>query len=376
MIRKILLVGPRLKTGGISRFVTDLLNADIGYHMCFFDVSRPAKPETSKGALGYRTLFAAGVLWAIRNVVLTGWNITRFPFALLLSRARIVHVATSSHWTFWESSVYLFVAKLLGRKVILHFLSDFQRFYGSARTREKIMIQSVFKVADRVVVLSDSVRQTVAPFRVKQDVVVVPSSVDLTGCSADETRMHRVTDKAVVLFMGGNYGVRKGVYDLIQAIPRVVAECRDVVFWLGGGKDVEAACNCIKDGLRDAVTYLGWADEITKSRLLSTASVYVLPSYSEGLPYGVIEAMAFGLPVIATTVGSIPEVVIDGENGFLFSPGDVDALVNSIIRLVRNLKIIHIMGATNRKKAQRLFSSVQAFETIRTTYNSVLGIHP
>jgi polysaccharide biosynthesis protein VpsI len=373
-MRRVLLVGPLLETGGISRFVKDLLTAGIGYDVHLFNTARPPKPHTDKGALGYRTLLALGVPWAMRNVLITGWNTVRFPFALLLSRAVLVHIATSSHWSFWESSVYLFCSKLLGRRVIFHYLSNFHKFYDSATVPERAMIRRVFKTADRVIVLSHSVREVVLSFVSERNVTVIPSTVGPDMFKARDTDRNKAAGEILVLFMGGNYGNRKGVNDLIAAIPRVLAGCCNVKFLLCGGGDVDAAYQSIVGAPRGAVKYLGWVDDAIKSQLLLTASIYVLPSYSEGMPYGIVEAMASGLAVIATNVGSIPEIVTDGENGVLISPGDIDALSGSILTLAKDCNLTRKMAKANRAKAARLFSSSKAFDAIRKNYDSLLGV--
>ena len=371
MRRRVLLVGPLLKTGGISRLIKDLLNAEIGYEILLFNTARIPKPNTSKGAVGYRTLFAAGVLWAMRNVLIVAWNIVRFPFRLLLSRATLVHIATSSHWSFWENSIYLLWSKLMRRKVILHYLSDFQKFYGSATAFEKRIIQQVFKLTDSVIVLSDAVRQEISRFLGEQAIVVVPSSIEALTYQKSEGEK-RIGEKPIVLFMGGNYGARKGVHDLISAIPLVKAEYSNVEFWLCGSGDVKAAYESMEDGVRDTAKYFGLVDDATKLQLLHMASIYVLPSYSEGMPYGVIEAMACGLPVICTKVGSIPEVVTDGENGLLITPGDVNALAKSILKLVKDRSLVNKIAKANREKVLRFFSLTKALDAIRMTYDNVL----
>ena len=373
LVRRVLLVGPVSRTGGVSRFVSNLLNAGIGYEIIAFNTARPPKPRTSKGAVGYRSLLAAGVLWAGRNALITGWNIARFPIAVLLSRAVLVHIATSSHWTFWESSGYLVLSKLLGRRSILHFLGDFHKFCDSAPVVEMALIRQVLRGADRVIVLSESVRKMVLSIVGGQEVVVVPSTVppDLLRPRLPERK--EALEKMPFLFMGGNYGIRKGVRDLIAAIDRVLGECDHVHFLLCGGGDVEAAYQAIGDGLKGAVDYVGWVDDAGKSSLLSMASVYVLPSYSEGMPYGIVEAMASGLAIIATNVGSIPEFVIDGENGLLIAPGDVDGLARSILKLARNGDLTRKMAETNRVKASEELTPSRMQDAIQGAYDSVLS---
>jgi len=82
------------------------------------------------------------------------------------------------------------------------------------------------------------------------------------------------------------------------------------------------------------VKLLGWVEGSAKAGLLDQAGVFLLPSYNEGLPVALLEAMAHGVPVVATRVGAIPDAVTDGETGYLIEPGDVDALVDRVSRLL------------------------------------------
>ncbi|MCL5951468.1 MAG: glycosyltransferase family 4 protein [Chloroflexi bacterium] len=308
--------------------------------------------------------------------MITGWHIVTFPVVILASRAALVHVATSSDWTFWESAIYLCCAKLVGRKTILHFLSDFQRFYGSAGSFEKQMIQRTFQFADIVFVLSENVRRTVSTFMPEDRVVTVPSSVDVD--SFIDTKAPRETgseEKIRVLFMGGTSGARKGVSDLGSAIPEVLARCPNVEFILCGTVDVQMAYRRLGTGYQESVRYLGFVDSTTKSHLLSTADVYALPSYSEGMPYGIIEAMAAGLAIVATSVGSIPEIVVDGENGLLIRPGDIDCLAQSLVRLAACPQLLHGMATVNREKVSKFYSKAVAFDLVRKNYDRVLAYH-
>ncbi|MFC2036539.1 glycosyltransferase family 4 protein [Chloroflexota bacterium] len=373
MARRVLLVGPLFETGGISRFVGNLLGAEIGYEILHFDTKRPRKPSTAKGPVGYQTVFAAGFGWALRNLLITGWHILTLPFALVSARVDLVHIATSSDWTFWESAIYLLTSKALRRKTVFHFLSDFQRFYYAASPREQRAIGWVFRRADFVLVLSESVRQILVDTVGEHKVVAVPSSVEVISRSQMSAKAE-LPESVEVLFMGGSYGVRKGVNELAEAIPAVLAKQDHVGFLLCGTGDVEDAYNRLQQqGFGQSIRYLGFVSEETKSELLVTSDIYVLPSHSEGMPYSIIEAMAAALPIIATSIGSIPEVVVDGENGLLIPPGDVPALSESLEALTADRELRQTMGEANRERIRLLYSSQRAFETIRQVYDGLLS---
>jgi teichuronic acid biosynthesis glycosyltransferase TuaC len=132
------------------------------------------------------------------------------------------------------------------------------------------------------------------------------------------------TDATVVLYCG-HFSEAKGIDDLIQVLPTLTDGALYLVCIGHGGDlrwDLHAA---LRDS--DLSGQVHWkVDPVVVRRWFALADAFVLPSYSEGRPTVIYEAMASATPVIATTVGGIPEQVVDGETGWLFEPGDVDAL--------------------------------------------------
>lgn len=104
---------------------------------------------------------------------------------------------------------------------------------------------------------------------------------------------------------------------------------------LGGDGEASAARALAQRlGIVDRVETPGWMTGATKAQWLARATIYALPSYAEGLPMSVLEAMAAGAPVVATPVGGISDVLSDGVHGLLVPPGDVVALVAALARLL------------------------------------------
>ena len=92
-------------------------------------------------------------------------------------------------------------------------------------------------------------------------------------------------------------------------------------------------------GISNRVRYLGWISEKERDLLLRKTDIFILPSYAEGMPMSILEAMSYSIPVISTFVGGIPELISDGESGFLITPGDIDALYQRLASLVKNEKL-------------------------------------
>jgi glycosyltransferase involved in cell wall biosynthesis len=149
---------------------------------------------------------------------------------------------------------------------------------------------------------------------------------------ADREKVARAPGGPVRLLFLGEIGPRKGVFDLLKAMTLLQGTDPGKA-WLeiGGNKNEEALKEAIRaQHLEDCVHFNGFVSGDLKKELLSRTDVFVLPSYNEGLPISILEAMSYGCAIISTPVGGIPEVV--RENGILVRPGDVEGIAAAIAR--------------------------------------------
>lgn len=153
------------------------------------------------------------------------------------------------------------------------------------------------------------------------------------------------------VLMVGRLASGKGHEDLVEAI--CLLEQRELSVYLAGeGPLREQIQSIIHDrGLSDTVTMLGYRDDI--GSVMAACDLLALPSYREGTPRVITEAMASGLPVIATEIAGIPEQIVDGENGFLLPPGDVAALRTKLEALVDSPELRTRFGAVSRQRVDR-----------------------
>jgi glycosyltransferase involved in cell wall biosynthesis len=125
----------------------------------------------------------------------------------------------------------------------------------------------------------------------------------------------------------------KGHYDLIE-VARTLRNRHFAHRFYLAGNDLTAGDlreRVRREGLDDCFAELGFVSDI--SRFLAGVDAFLLPSYVEGLPTSILEAMHHGVPVVATNVGGVPEMVVDGESGRVVRPGDIEALANAITEL-------------------------------------------
>jgi len=178
-----------------------------------------------------------------------------------------------------------------------------------------------------------------------------------TGLDLEEWPMMPSFSSPMTFTLVGRLLKEKGIYEFISAAKRMKLKLRDVKFLLVGGLDInpgtvslEDVENWVKEGIVE------WAGEVKDVHpFLSRTSVFVLPSYREGVPRSTQEAMAMGRPVITTDAPGCRETVIDGVNGFLIPPRDVDALVEAMEKFILCPELIMRMGKESRKLAEERF---------------------
>ena len=182
------------------------------------------------------------------------------------------------------------------------------------------------------------------------------------------------THKSLILFLGHLYR-HKGVYELLEAFTRLKVERPDLKLVLAGeGPEAQDLSLRAKQlGVKGAVQLPGWVDTAEKEALLAEAACLVLPSFSEGLPLVLLEAMHAGVPVVATTVGGIPETVEDSREALLVHPNDVSALSDALARLVDDQAFAASLGENARARALTEFTPGVFAVRIGDIYREVLS---
>jgi glycosyltransferase involved in cell wall biosynthesis/GT2 family glycosyltransferase len=233
------------------------------------------------------------------------------------------------------------------------------------------------KHADRVVAVSKATREVLTDVEhvPTEQITVVYNGMDPLHVPAaedvDNLRLELgLLDEFVVLMLARLHE-EKGHRYLFDAIPSILSHYRRVVFLLAGeGPHREHLEADIRErGLQDAVRFLGQRDDV--ARLISLASVVVVPSLAESFGFVVLEAMSLGKPVVAAATGGIPELVTDGENGLLVPPADSRALSDAILRVIQNPEWAGRLAECGRTRV-RAFSFERMIRAYEGVYSTIL----
>lgn len=290
---------------------------------------------------------------------------------LLQQEADIVHIHVSERGSAFRHAITTMIAWLLQKPVILHTHSaDFHVFYANLPQAIKSLLSWIFGKSTRFIVLSDSWKNYyIDNLGLKKEQVCV-----LSNPVKFPTQVFQriITQKVHFLFLG-RIGERKGAFDLIQAFAAIPDEQkRNADLIIAGDGDTERAKSLVEElNLDEYITILSWVNEQQRDTLLAKADVFILPSYNEGLPMALLEAMSWELPVITTPVGGIPEIVIPEQNGLLVKPGEIQDLSIAMQCLINNSDLRQRLGK-NARDSVKSFDVNQYMTYLSKIYHSIL----
>lgn len=285
-------------------------------------------------------------------------------YLVLLPSADIVHIHTSEPPSARRKLLFFRLAKWLKKKIVVHFHSFLPD--TTINGPHSDIYQELFCGADVVVVLSNYWKEVVnEKFHLGDHIKVVYNPCPTIPFS-------QKYEKTKSILYAGTINQRKGYADLIRAFAKVALEHPDWKIIFAGNGEIEQARTLAKElGIEGQVDFLGWVNGENKDKAFRRASVFCLPSYAEGFPMAVLDAWAYGLPVITTPVGGIPDVAIDGENMLLFQPGDINTLAEKLEQIITDEALRSKLMVSSKKMAAEKFNLDTVSGQIAEIYKSL-----
>ena len=347
-----MIVGSSLEDkGGIVTVMTNILNSSLKKRYNFEVLE---------------TYITGSVLERLGIYIIGLW---KFIYKLIFRKPDIIHIHMSYKGSFYRKSILLLIAKIFRVPTIIHVHgSSFKDFYGSLNKLQRKYCHFVLNNCDKLIVLSNEWFKFFSNFVSTNKISVLYNGVDAINYPVK--REHVVP---VCLFMG-RLGKRKGVYDLLESVRILKEKEIKAKFLLAGDGEIENVKQVLKGmDIEEYVDVLGWIDSNQKDELIKKSNILVLPSYNEGLPMAILEGMSYGLPIVSTPVGGIPEVIEHGKNGFLIEPGDVNSLANYLQQLINDANMRCDMGLKNQEIIKNKFSLTILMEELSNIYVELLN---
>jgi len=288
------------------------------------------------------------------------WLTVKTAVRMIHSDAVLADIHAVSDRSLLSHAAIMFGARLAGRPAILRIHGgDFDRVFEKASGLHRLLIRFILRSATRVVLLSDSWRARVKAIEPRAVLDVIPNGVD---CSLFEPSAQRPPRQCKTILFLANFCERKGHFEALAAIARLARHYPQAVLRLGGEDRDPGTRKLLEQeaarlGISHAVQFLGIVSGDTKLQALRDADVLILPSHTENMPVSIIEGMAAALPVVATAVGAVPEMIKDGQTGFVVRPRDANALAERLEQLFREPELARSLGRNGQSHARATWDS-------------------
>lgn len=335
---RILMLGahPTKTLGGISTLIGDILRSPLTTEFEFKHIVSQMDEARRWGKL-LLMLQALG----------------QFSWTLLAWRPALVYIHVGGNASLYRKAVFITLARCGGWRVVSHIhAGNFAPYFAQQSVLGQQFILRGLGLSHKFIAVSQEMATWLAQRWPHCEVSVIPNGVRLEEFAVERPAAASV--KVPRLLFVGKMGFLKGEGDLLRALQQMqAAQPRDFRLDMLGQRSADIAAIVAASGLAAHLDQLGPVALHERRDYFQRADIFVLPTYAEGMPIAVIEAMAAGLPVISTPVGGTPELVTDGCEGFLVTPGDIPALAQRLAQLLDDASLRQQMSVQAVARASR-----------------------
>src|SRR5262245_13292285 len=333
---RVLMVGahPTRTLGGISTLISDILRSPLTRTFDFRHIVSQVDEYKKFGKL----LLALSAL-------------ARFVWALCWWRPQLVYVHVGGNASLYRKIAFIVVGRLAGQPVLVHcHAGNFEPYYAEqGRLGRKLILWGLGK-SSKFIAVSLAMERLLGSLWPGIPCVMVPY-----GINADLFAGERApTNHSVRLLFIGKMGFLKGEQDLLRALQRVVEVAPNFRLDMLGQLSDSITAECRVSGLQPQIDHLGPVSLEERLSFFKRADIFVLPTYAEGTPISMLDAIAAGLPVASTPVVRTPDVVEDGVEGYIVEAGDLEALADRLARLNNNPEQRRRMGRLAQDKVRQI----------------------
>ena len=275
----------------------------------------------------------------------------RIIFSLVKCNPETVYLAiTAKGLGFYKDFPIVLLTKLLNKKLVLHYHNKGVR-KNQHRPFDNLLYHILFKNT-KIILLSERLYEDISKYVKKEDVFFCPNGIQVIN---PEEKISPTNNSVPQILFLSNLIASKGVYELLYALK--ILNDNNVKFhcnFVGGVGDISLKQLNQKINnlnLQNCVSYLGKKYNHEKHKIFQSSDIFVFPTFYENETFGLvnIEAMMFGLPVISTSEGGIPDIVQDGETGFIVDKQNPKKLAEKIKQLIDNPEKASLMGEKGRQ---------------------------
>lgn len=315
-----------------------------------------------KHQIRYVESYCDGSKWQKLFKAISGY--CEFAGQLLRNRPDVVHVHSSFGPSFYRKIPFIYMGRWAGIPVVNHIHgAEFDAFYEQASMRKKKRIAKVYGKCNRLVVLSEEWKKAISQ-------IVPADKIDVVEnyCKIPEEPYDIGRKPMQILFLG-ELGERKGCYDIPVMFEEIKKTCPQAhLIMAGDGQMTQVKEAFQKKNLLEEVEFPGWVRGEAKEKLLRESAVFLFPTYNEGMPMAVLEAMGYGMGIVTTQVGGIPKLISHGENGYLEKSGATKEMAQDVICLLQDGSLCRQLGQQARMLAEQKYSLEAHLRKLEQTY--------
>jgi glycosyltransferase involved in cell wall biosynthesis len=278
----------------------------------------------------------------------------------------LVHINMASDSSYYRKMYFVYVSRMFQKKIVIHqHGGDFSTFYyKQCSKRQQARINRNLNYADKFIVLTNEWRKFFSDIVDNEKLIVLPNAVSVPE-SYD-----KYYDNIDMLFLG-RLCRDKGLYELFEATSNLHPKYPKLHLYLGGTWEDEDIHREMEKH-NDCITWLGWVDGERKDKLLRKCSIYVLPSYYEGMPVSVLEGMAYGCVPVVTYVGGIKDMIEDEKEGIFVEAKSTESLMKGLIKAIGSKERREMIGRNARSKVINQYEIHGNINKLLSIYEEVI----
>ncbi|MBE0359507.1 glycosyltransferase family 4 protein [Pseudoalteromonas aliena] len=346
MKEKVLVISVSCKgQGGVASVVSTFMKNDFlnsKYNINYFYTNKPGNK--------------------FKKLVSTLCAFISFPFLLIFDNYKVAHIHGGS---VLRKSYYALWLKLFRIPIIYqNHAANLDSYYKNASGIKKRYIDYIFSFYDLRLCLGNHWTDVLQN--------ATGEKWDILHNPVPELVLNKLQHTTCNFTFMGELSERKGIKDLIHAF--AISKNENARLLIAGNGDVDSLISlCEELDVLNKVEFLGWINKTQKLDLLARTDVVVLPSYAEGLPMSILEAMSVGLPVVTTPVGAVEDAITDDVQGLLVQPGNIEQIAIALSELAQNTDKRQQLGEMAKLKFLACFKDDVVAETLSNYYQKLIN---
>jgi len=370
LLKKILMVGPvPPPTGGIASVMEDIIHSELDSEYSFELFPRPDFEQSITRTIP-------------RNIARTK-QLVSFFFKLWRGNYYLVHIH-SPDGAFRSTILFILLARLARTNMLVHMHgTGWDEFYTKRSSFTKFYTRIGLRIAPRIIVLYSLWAENITKLCRTAEVLVIRNLIH-DQAPPDPSKVQELkkqlglTEEHFVVLTIGYVGWRKGSFVILNAVQQAISQDESIRFVLVGseefpGEMVQLVEQMNENNLVPWVTFTGEVERNKTALFYSLADVYLLPSFIEGMPISIIEALRSGLPVISTRIAGIPDMIENDISGFLLNPGAPNEIAEAVLLLRRDPELCKRLAAGARRAFEEKFEFSRGIGEISAAYKSFDG---